>query len=76
MRIDQQPAGIHPRRPQTPRPDHDYAILLSEWHIPVGAARPNPNEMTDFNVLTINGKVFPSTAPLICRTGQLIRRAS
>ena len=30
-------------------------------------------EMTDFNVLTINGKVFPSTAPLICKTGDRVR---
>jgi hypothetical protein len=29
--------------------------------------------MTDFNILTINGKVFPSTAPLVCRTGDRVR---
>jgi hypothetical protein len=29
--------------------------------------------LTDFNVLTINGKVFPATAPLICKTGDKVR---
>jgi len=29
--------------------------------------------MTDFNVLTINGTVFPSTAPLMCKTGDRVR---
>jgi manganese oxidase len=64
---------VHPRRPQAPRPDHDFAILLSEWHIPVGAARPNPNEMTDFNVLTFNARAFPGTAPLLARLNSRVR---
>jgi manganese oxidase len=64
---------VHPRRPTRPRPDRDFAILLSEWHIPVGSARPNPNEMTDFNVLTMNAKAFPGTAPLLARLGDHVR---
>ena len=24
--------------------------MLSEWSIPIGASRPNPNEMTEFNM--------------------------
>ena len=65
---------IHPRNPA---PEYhvggDFAILLSEWDIPVGTARPYTLEMTDSNVLTMNGKVFPSTSPLICRTGDKVR---
>lgn len=64
---------IHPRRPARPRVDRDFAILLHEWRIDVGTSRPNPNEMTDFNVLTMNGKVFPATEPLVVRTGQRVR---
>jgi FtsP/CotA-like multicopper oxidase with cupredoxin domain len=29
--------------------------------------------MTDFNILTMNGKVFPSTGPLVCKTGDKVR---
>jgi FtsP/CotA-like multicopper oxidase with cupredoxin domain len=61
---------IHPRHHHV---DRDFAIMLSEWDIPVGTARPNTVEMTDFNVLTMNGKVFPSTGPLVCRTGDKVR---
>jgi len=64
---------IHPRAPAGVRPDRDFALLLHEWRIDVGAARPDPNEMTDFNVLTMNAKVFPGTQPLIVRQGERVR---
>src|SRR5262245_36128774 len=65
---------IHPRKPAPHyQVDRDFAIMLSEWAIPVGTARPNTLEMTDFNVLTMNGKVFPSTGPLVCKTGDKVR---
>jgi FtsP/CotA-like multicopper oxidase with cupredoxin domain len=65
---------FHPRNP-TPdqRVDRDFSLLISEWSVTPGTARPNTLEMTDFNVLTINGKVFPSTAPLVCKTGDRVR---
>jgi FtsP/CotA-like multicopper oxidase with cupredoxin domain len=63
---------MHPRRPRR-RVDRDFAIMLHEWRIDPGAKRPNPNEMTDFNVLTMNAKAFPATAPLVVRTGQRVR---
>ena len=49
---------IHPKNPKTPLPDRDYAMMLSEWKIEVGARRPDPNEMTDFNVFTMRGRAF------------------
>jgi len=52
---------IHPRNPVGPKPDRDFALMLSEWRIDVGTMRPNPLEMTDFNVLTLNARVFPGT---------------
>ncbi|HEX3698311.1 MAG TPA: copper oxidase [Polyangia bacterium] len=63
---------IHPRRPQRPV-DRDFAIMLHEWRIDPGARRPNPNEMVEFNVLTMNARAFPGTAPLVVRTGQRVR---
>jgi FtsP/CotA-like multicopper oxidase with cupredoxin domain len=64
---------VHPRTPDEPLPDRDFAYLLSEWALPVGCERPNVVEMTDFNVLTFNGAVFPATAPMVVRTGQRVR---
>jgi manganese oxidase len=64
---------IHPRNSTGPRPDRDFALLLHEWAIEVGAKRPDPNEMTDFNVLTINAKAFPGTAPLVAKLGDRVR---
>ncbi len=63
---------IHPRKPRR-RVDRDFAIMLHEWRIDPGAKRPNPNEMSDFNVLTMNARSFPGTAPLVVRTGQRVR---
>ena len=63
---------VHPRRPAR-RVDRDFALMLGQWHVPVGARRPDPREMTDFNVLTFNGKAFPGTEPLVVRTGQRVR---
>jgi FtsP/CotA-like multicopper oxidase with cupredoxin domain len=63
---------VHEREPQFPV-DRDFAIILSEWFVPIGARRPDPREMTDFNVLTFNSKAFPGTEPLVVRTGQRVR---
>ena len=64
---------VHPRHPQAPGPDRDFAILLSEWRIDPGTARPNPNEMTDFNLFTMNARAFPGTAPLVVKLGERVR---
>jgi hypothetical protein len=64
---------IHPRKPASPPPDRDYAYLLSEWRVPPGARRPDPNEMTDFNVLTLNAKIHPATDKLFARRGERVR---
>jgi len=64
---------IHPRNPAGPKADRDFALLLSEWRIDVGTMRPNPIEMTDFNILTINAKAFPGTAPLVAKYGDRVK---
>lgn len=64
---------IHPQKSEGPQPDRDYAIMLSEWKVEVGARRPDPNEMTDFNVFTINGRSFPGTEALIAKKGERVR---
>ncbi len=64
---------VHPRTPRGPRVDYDFALMTHEWKLDVGAKRPDPNEMSDFNVLTFNSKSFPSTEPLLVRTGSRVR---
>ncbi len=62
---------VHPkeRRPV----DRDYAMMLSTWKVEPGTTRPDPNEMTDFNVLTVNGLCYPATPPMLARTGDRVR---
>ncbi|MCP3164934.1 multicopper oxidase family protein [Myxococcus qinghaiensis] len=64
---------MHPRRPLGPREDRDFALMLHEWRVDPGARRPDPNEMTDFNLLTFNAKAFPGTEPLVVRQGERVR---
>ena len=67
------PFIIHPRNPKRPRPDRDFVLMTHEWQIVVGTSRPNPNQMTDFNIFTFNAKAFPGTAPLVAKLGDRVR---
>jgi FtsP/CotA-like multicopper oxidase with cupredoxin domain len=64
---------VHPRPRREPPPDREFAILLQEWRIDPGTARPFANEMVEFNLLTMNGRAFPDTHPLVCRLGDRVR---
>jgi len=65
---------VHPRNPKPEyQVDRDFAIMLSEWAIEAGTSRPNTLENSDFNILTMNGKCFPSTDSLVCKTGDKVR---
>jgi FtsP/CotA-like multicopper oxidase with cupredoxin domain len=64
---------VHPREAQSAPPDRDYVYMLSEWKIAPGARRPDPLEMTDFTVLTLNASIFPATEPLLVKSGERIR---
>jgi FtsP/CotA-like multicopper oxidase with cupredoxin domain len=64
---------VHPRAPAEPPPDRDYALLLNAWRVEPGTRRPDPNEMSDFNVLTLNGRIAPATTPIVARTGERVR---
>jgi manganese oxidase len=64
---------VHPKRTNEPRVDRDFAIMLSEWFIRPGTSRPDTSVMSDFNILTMNSKAFPGTAPLVVKLGQRVR---
>jgi FtsP/CotA-like multicopper oxidase with cupredoxin domain len=51
----------------------DYALMTHEWKIPIGARRPDPLAMNDFNVLAFNGVAFPATEALVAETGDRVR---
>jgi FtsP/CotA-like multicopper oxidase with cupredoxin domain len=63
---------VHPRRAAR-TVARDYALFSHEWKIVNGARRPDPLAMSDFNVLTFNGKAFPATTPLVAETGDRVR---
>ncbi|PCI51451.1 MAG: copper oxidase [Alphaproteobacteria bacterium] len=65
---------IHPRNPtEDQKVDRDFVLISNEYRVDPGTYRPNPNEMTDFNILTFNGRAFPGTEPLVVRQGQRVR---
>ena len=65
---------VHPRKPRREdRVDRDFAVLLAEYRVDAGTSRPNPFEMTDFNILTMNGKCFPGIEPFVVKTGDRVR---
>jgi FtsP/CotA-like multicopper oxidase with cupredoxin domain len=63
---------VHPRVPIS-RVDRDFALMTHEWKLEVGASRPDPSAMADFNVLTFNSRAFPGTQPLRVGTGERVR---
>ena len=64
---------IHPRYGELRRIDRDYCLLLANWALHPGTWRPDPSVMTDFNLWTMNSKVFPAIAPMVARTGERVR---
>ena len=64
---------IHPRKLVGARIDRDFVLLLHEWRIDPGTMRPNPIEMTEFNMLTVNAKAYPGTEPLVVKLGERVK---
>ncbi|HEY1923248.1 MAG TPA: copper oxidase [Tepidisphaeraceae bacterium] len=64
---------IHPRQREKTPPDRDYAIMLTEWRIDPGSSKPVTTEMTEFNVLTMNGRAYPGTQPIVAKLGERVR---
>ncbi|MCE9598774.1 MAG: copper oxidase [Spirochaetia bacterium] len=63
---------IHPKQPVR-KIDRHFVYMLSEWAIEPGTSRPNPNVMTDFNIFSLNGRIYPGTDPMVVRTNQRVR---
>jgi manganese oxidase len=64
---------IHPKVPDMPRVDRDYVVLLHNWALHPGTYRPDPSVMQDFDLWTMNSKVFPAIENMVARTGERVR---
>jgi len=64
---------IHPKEAVQPTIDRDYAILLHNWAVHPGTYRPDPSVMTEFDLWTMNSKVFPAIQPIVAQTGERVR---
>ena len=64
---------IHPRDGEPEPIDRDYAILLHNWAMHPGTSRPDPAVMVEFDLWTMNSKVFPAIDTLVAATGERVR---
>jgi len=64
---------IHPKNPAERPVDRDFCFMLHAWDIEPGSYRAKPATMTDFNIWTINSRVFPGIDPLVVRMGDRVR---
>jgi len=63
----------HPKNPRQHAVDRDYVMLLSSYDIEPGSYTPRTNTMLDFNLWTINSRVFPGLDPLVARQNDKVR---
>ena len=63
----------HPKNPRQHAVDRDYVMLLSSYDIEPGSYTPRTNTMLDFNLWTINSRVFPGLDPMVARLGDKVR---
>lgn len=63
----------HPKNPRQHAVDRDYVMLLSSYDIEPGSYTPRTNTMLDFNLWTINSRVFPGLDPMVARQNDKVR---
>jgi FtsP/CotA-like multicopper oxidase with cupredoxin domain len=64
---------IHPGDGEALAIDRDYCLMLHNWALHPGTYRPDPAVMLEFDLWSINSKVFPATAPLIAGLNERVR---
>jgi len=63
----------HPKNLRQHAVDRDYVMLLSSYDIEPGSYTPRTNTMLDFNLWTINSRVFPGLDPMVARQNDKVR---
>ncbi len=64
---------IHPKDGEPEPIDRDYALLLHNWAVHPGTYRPDPSIMVEFDLWTMNSKVFPAIEYPIAQRGERVR---
>jgi len=63
----------HPKDPRQHAVERDYVMLLGAFDIEPGSYTPRTNTMLDFNLWTMNSRVFPGLDPMVARLGDRVR---
>jgi FtsP/CotA-like multicopper oxidase with cupredoxin domain len=63
----------HPKNPDFMRADRDFVFLLGNYDIEPGSYTPKTSTMLDFNLWTINTRVFPGIDSMNVRQGDRVR---
>ncbi|SNS48656.1 Multicopper oxidase with three cupredoxin domains (includes cell division protein FtsP and spore coat protein CotA) [Noviherbaspirillum humi] len=63
----------HPKNPDVMRVDRDFVLLLAAYDIEPGSFVPKVNTMLDFNLWTMNSRVFPGVDSMNVRQGDKVR---
>jgi len=63
----------HPKDPRQHAVERDYVMLLGAFDIEPGSYTPRTNTMLDFNLWTMNSRVFPGVDPMVARLGDRVR---
>ncbi|MEO7494655.1 MAG: copper oxidase [Massilia sp.] len=63
----------HPKNPALHAVDRDFVFLLGAYNIDPGSYTPRVNTMLDFNLWTMNSRVFPAIDPMAVRQGDRVR---
>lgn len=63
----------HPRNPGFMKVDRDFVFLLGNYDIEPGRYTPKTSTMLDFNLWTINTRVFPGVDSMNVRQGDRVR---
>ena len=63
----------HPKDPRQHKVERDYVMLLGAYDIEPGSYTPRTNTMLDFNLWTMNSRVFPGVDPMVARLGDRVR---
>jgi hypothetical protein len=64
---------IHPKEKTLPEVDRDYVVLLHNWAVHPGTYRPDPSVMSEFDLWTMNSKVFPAIESMVAQTNERVR---
>ena len=64
---------IHPKDANLRRVERDFCIMLHNWDIDPGTATPKFATMTDFNMWTMNSRVFPGIDSMVVRKNDRVR---